>query len=84
MLDEIEKAPLAGGAFSELPLHDGAGNSEIKPPRQNTQINQDPAPAEFDVEIVLALAASHWRTAAFFSQSHCQIRGGGRLSRTRS
>jgi hypothetical protein len=67
MLDEIEKAPLAGGAFSELPLHDGAGNSEIKPPRQNTQIKfQDPAPAEFEVEIALALAASHWRTAALF------------------
>jgi|HubBroStandDraft_6_1064221.scaffolds.fasta_scaffold575656_3 hypothetical protein len=37
MLDEIEKAPRAGGAFSEFPLHDGAGKPEIKPPRQNTQ-----------------------------------------------
>jgi hypothetical protein len=65
MLDEIEKARRAGGAFSELPLHDDAGNSEIKPPRQNTQIKFHD-PAEFDTEIALALAASHWRTAALF------------------
>jgi hypothetical protein len=65
MLAAKEKAPSAGGAFSELPLHDGAGNSEIKPSRQNTQIKfQDPAKAEFDAEIALALAASHWHTAA--------------------
>jgi hypothetical protein len=67
MLDEIEKALRAASAFSELPLHDGAANSEIKPPRQNTQIKfQDPAEAEFDAEIALDLAASHWRTAALF------------------
>jgi hypothetical protein len=67
MLDDIEKAPRAGGAFSELPLHDGAGKPEIKPPRQNTQIKfQDLAEAEFDAEIALALAASHWRTVALF------------------
>ncbi|PNE10944.1 MAG: hypothetical protein CR217_11575 [Beijerinckiaceae bacterium] len=61
MLDEIEKAPRAGGAFSELPLHDDAGNSEIKPPREDTQIK-----FQVDAEIALALAASHWRTAALF------------------
>jgi hypothetical protein len=37
------------------------------PPRPNTQIKfQDSAPAEFAAEIALALATSHWRTAALF------------------
>jgi hypothetical protein len=39
--------------------------SENSRPRQNTQIKfQGSAEAEFDAEIALALAASHWRTAA--------------------
>jgi hypothetical protein len=63
MLDEIEKAPRAGGAFSELPLHVGAGNSEIKPPSPNTQIKFKDS-AEFDAEIALALTASGWRVTA--------------------
>jgi hypothetical protein len=56
----VEKAPSGEGAFPELPLHDGAGYPEIKPPRPNTQIKfQDrAAPAEFDAEIALDLAAS--------------------------
>jgi hypothetical protein len=62
MLDEIEKALRAGSAFSELPLHDGAGKPEIKPPRQNTQIKfQDAVSTEFDGEIALALAGTGWR-----------------------
>jgi hypothetical protein len=36
-MDEIEKAPRAGSAFSKLPLHDGAGNSGIKPPHIKKQ-----------------------------------------------
>jgi hypothetical protein len=36
MLDEIEKAP-RGGAFSEMSSAGCLGNSEIKPPLQNTQ-----------------------------------------------
>jgi hypothetical protein len=66
MLDEIEKALRAGSAFSEM---SSAGRcfdtSETKPPRQNTQVKiQDPAEAEFDAEIALALTASGWREAA--------------------
>jgi hypothetical protein len=38
MLDEREKPPLGDGGLSELPLHDGAGNSEIKPLRENRQV----------------------------------------------
>jgi hypothetical protein len=65
MLDEIEKAPRAGGAFSEMSSAGCLDNSEIKPPRQNTQIKfQAPAVVEFGAEIALALTASGWRVAA--------------------
>jgi|HubBroStandDraft_6_1064221.scaffolds.fasta_scaffold840078_3 hypothetical protein len=63
MLDEREKAPLAGGALSGT-SSDCFENSETKPPRANTQIKFQAA--EFDAEIALDLAASHWRTAALF------------------
>jgi hypothetical protein len=60
MLDE--KASLAWGAFSDSELSSAGcldNNSEIKPSRQNTQIKfQDPAEAEFDADIALALVAS--------------------------
>ena len=62
----IEKPPLVGDGLSGLSSASGLDTSEIKPPRQNTQINFQPAEAAFDTEIALALAASHWRTAALF------------------
>jgi len=46
MLDEIEKAPRAGGAFSEMSSAGCLDNSEIKPPRQNTQIKFQDRAAE--------------------------------------
>jgi len=49
--------------FSELSSAGCLENSENRPPRPNTQIKFQ-APAEFDVEIALALAASGWRVAA--------------------
>jgi hypothetical protein len=55
-----EKPPLRGGGLSEA-----SDTSETKPPRSNTQIKfQDPAEAEFDAEIALALVASGWRATA--------------------
>jgi hypothetical protein len=67
MLDEIEKAPRARSAFSEMSSAGCFDTSEIKPPHQKPQIKyQGPAEAAFDTEIALALAASHWRTAALF------------------
>jgi hypothetical protein len=70
-----EKAPRAGGAFSELPLHDRAGNSEFTHLRANTQIKfQDvPAEAEFDAEIALALTASGWRVVAHLLMLAAQL-----------
>jgi hypothetical protein len=37
MLDEIQKAPRAGGAFSEMSLAGCLDNSEPKPPGENHQ-----------------------------------------------
>jgi hypothetical protein len=55
MLDEIEKAPSAESAFLELSSAGCLDNSEIKPPRPNTQIKfQSPAVAEFGAEITCA------------------------------
>jgi hypothetical protein len=62
MLDEIEKPPSGEGGLSRLSKAASLDNSEIKPPRSNTQIKfQDPPEAEFDGEIALALVASGWR-----------------------
>jgi hypothetical protein len=38
MLDEIEKAPRAGGAFSELPCMTALAIRKLSRPRENTQI----------------------------------------------
>ena len=66
MLDEKEP-PLVEGGLSETSLAGCGDNSEAKSPRQNKQIKyQYTAAPEFDVSIALALAASHWRTAALF------------------
>jgi hypothetical protein len=61
MLDEIEKAPSAEGAFSEKSSAGCFGNSENSPPRPNTQIKfQNPAvvssprPRRIDVRISAA------------------------------
>ena len=55
-MGEIEKAPRAGGAFFEMSSAGCLDNSEIKPPREKTQIKFHEA--EFDAEIALALTAS--------------------------
>jgi hypothetical protein len=60
-----EKPPLGNDGFSEMSSAGRLDNSEIKPPRPNTQIKfQNPAEADFDAEIALALIASGWRVAA--------------------
>jgi hypothetical protein len=62
MLDEIEKPPSGEGGLSRLSKAASLDNSEIKPPRPNTQIKfRDPPEAEFDGEIALALVGSGWR-----------------------
>ncbi len=62
-----EKPPLVGGGLSEFCQAGSFDNSEVKPSRQKRQIKyQGPAETAFDTEIALALAASHWRTAALF------------------
>ena len=67
MLDEREKPPLGDGGLSGMSSAGCFDTSEIKAPHQYTQIKfQNPAEAAFDTEIALALAASHWRTAALF------------------
>jgi hypothetical protein len=87
MLNEIEKAPSAEGAFSEM---SSAGccldNSENRPPRQNTQIKfQDQAKVEFDAEIALALTASGWRaTASLLTHAAILIDAGDFLSAERN
>jgi hypothetical protein len=64
----LEEKPPPGqeDGFSEMSSSAGCLDySEIKPPRPNTQIKfQAPAPAEFDAETALVLAASGWRVAA--------------------
>jgi hypothetical protein len=60
-----ERPPCPNGGLSEMSSAGCLDNSETKLPRPNTQIKfQVPAPAEFDAEIALALAASGWRVAA--------------------
>jgi hypothetical protein len=67
MLDEREKPPLVGDGLSELCQASSFDNPEVKRSRQKPQIKcQGPAEAAFDTEIALALATSHWRTAALF------------------
>jgi hypothetical protein len=57
--------PGPGGDPLELSSLESIDSSENRPPRQNTQIKfQNPAEAEFDAEIALALVASGWRVAA--------------------
>jgi hypothetical protein len=63
MLD-VEKALLAGGAFSEKSSAGCLDNSENSPPRPNTQLKFRPAETWFDPEIALVLTASGWRVAA--------------------
>jgi hypothetical protein len=63
----IEKPPLVGDGLSELCQAGSFDNPEVKRSHQKPQIKyQGPAEAAFDTEIALALAASHWRTAALF------------------
>jgi hypothetical protein len=81
----IEKPPLAGDGLSELCQAGSFDNSDVKRSRQKPQIKyQGPAEAAFETEIALALAALTLAHGRAFSQSHCQVRGGRRLSQPRS
>ena len=80
MLDETEKALLAGSAFSEMSKAGCSDTSETKPPRQNAQIKFQgdqaeaafaaasalaEAEAAFAADIALVLIASGWRATAY-------------------
>jgi hypothetical protein len=87
MHDEREKPPpLEDGGFSGMSSAGCFDNSEIKPPRPNTQIKfQNRAEAEFDAEIAIALVASGWRaTACLLTHAALLIEAGDYLSAERN